>query len=210
MSDSETTRILLVDDHPVVRDGLAAIINRQRDMIVVAEAESGAEAVSLFCAHRPDVVLMDLRLPGMSGVGAISEIRKAFPTACIMVLTTFDGDEDIHRALDAGARGYLLKGMRREELIEAIRTVRSGRRLIPAAVAARIAEFAPRCTLTRREAEVLGLVAKGLSNKEAAAALGLTEGTVKAYLGTVLRKLGARDRTEAVVMALERGIIQQG
>src|SRR5215216_2780996 len=207
MSKDAPIRILVVDDHFVVRMGLAAVISTQPDMEVVAEAINGRQAVELFKQHRPDVALMDLRMPEMNGVEAISEIRRDFPQARIIVLTTYDGDEDIYRALQAGARGYLLKDMLREGLIEAIRAVHSGQRRIPAEVAERLAERMTRTNLTAREMEVLELIVKGRSNKEIAAQLGVAEGTVKIHINNILSKLGVSDRTQAATFALQRGIV---
>ena len=199
--------ILVVDDHPIVREGLTAIINRQADMTVVAEAADGEQAVEMFRRHQPDVTLMDLRLPKRSGVEAIAAIRKESPAAHLIVLTTYDGDQDIYRALQAGAQGYLLKDMFREELLDAIRAVHLGKRRIPAAVASRLAERLPGNELTARELEVLRLIAAGNSNREIADALAITEGTVKGHVNNLLSKLGVGDRTQAVTNALQRGII---
>jgi DNA-binding NarL/FixJ family response regulator len=200
-----TIRVLTVDDHPVVRTGIAAMIANEPDMAVVAEAGDGVAAVEKFKTLGPDVVLMDLRMPQLDGVAAIRAIVAANADARIVALTTYDGDADIYRALDAGACGYLIKDMLGEELIKAIRTVASGKRMIPPAVASRLAEFTPRIDLTAREVEVLRLVAKGLRNKEIARVIGRTEGTVKIHLKHVMQKLGVDDRTEAVTLALQRG-----
>jgi two-component system, NarL family, response regulator len=202
-----TIRVLTVDDHPVVRTGIAAMIANEPDMAVVAEAGDGAAAVEKFKTLGPDVVLMDLRMPQLDGVAAIRAIVAANADARIVALTTYDGDADIYRALDAGACGYLIKDMLGEELIKAIRTVAAGKRMIPPAVATRLAEFTPRIDLTAREVEVLRFVAKGLRNKEIARVIGRTEGTVKIHLKHVMQKLGVDDRTEAVTLALQRGII---
>ena len=207
MSTDKTIRLMIVDDHPIVREGLAAIIHKQPDMAVAAEAADGRRAVELFREHRPDVSLMDLRLPEMSGVQAITAIRKEFPAARIIVLTTYDGDEDIYRALQAGAQGYLLKGMSRDELLEAIRAVHSGLRRIPSPVATKLAERMGGSDLTAREIEVLKLIAKGKSNKEVASALAITEATVKGHVNNILSKLAVNDRTQAVTTALQRGIV---
>ena len=207
MSNQNTIRILIVDDHPVVREGLAAMVNRQSDMLVAAEAGDGRKAVDLFREHSPDVTLMDLRLPVMSGVDAITAIRKESPSARIIVLTTYDGDEDIYRALQAGAQGYLLKDMFREELVEAIRAVHSGLRRIPTSVAAKLADRMGGSQLTARELEVLKLMARGKSNREVASELAITEGTVKGHVNNILSKLGVGDRTQAVTSALQRGIV---
>lgn len=207
MSKEGAIRIMVVDDHPVVREGLAAMIDRQPDMTVVAEASDGRQAIELFNQTTPDVALMDLRLPVMSGVEAIAVIRKQHPAARIIVLTTYDGDEDIYRALQAGAQGYLLKDMFRDELLDAIRAVHRGQRRIPAAVATRLAERMGGHGLTARELEVLELIAKGKSNREIGAHLAISEGTVKGHVNNILSKLAVSDRTQAVTTALQRGII---
>lgn len=202
-----TIRVLIVDDHPVVRVGLRALIAVEADLELVAEAADGAEAVALHAAHAPDVTVMDLRMPTMDGTAAIRAIRAASPTARIVALTTYDGDADIYRALDAGACGYLIKDTIGRELVDTIRAAAAGRRVIPPAVAGRLAEFTPRADLTAREVEVLRFAAKGLRNKEIARVIGRTEETVKMHLKHVLAKLGVADRTEAVTLALQRGII---
>jgi two-component system, NarL family, response regulator len=206
-SVEETIRVLVADDHPVVRTGLTAVLVQQADLELVAEAENGARAVALYREHRPDVCLMDLRMPVMDGVEAIRNITTEFPNARILALTTYEGDADIRRALEAGARGYLLKDMLLTEVIQAVRAVHRGERVIPHAVAARLAEFPERSDLTERELEVLQLVARGLSNKEAARAIGRTDETVKIHLKNLFAKLGVADRTEAVTVALTRGLI---
>jgi DNA-binding NarL/FixJ family response regulator len=200
-------RVLTADDHPVVREGVRAMIANESDMEVVAEAVDGREAVALYDEHAPHVVLMDLRMPRMNGVEAIHAILAAHPDARIVALTSYDGDADIYRALDAGARGYLLKDMLGTEVIRAIRAVASGKGVIPPEVAGRLADFIPRVRLTPREVEVLRLAAKGLRNREIASEIGRTEGTVKEHLKHVMEKLGAGDRTKAVTVALQRGII---
>ncbi len=200
-------RVLLADDHAVVREGLAAMIGRRPDMEVVAEAENGVRAVELARQHRPDVILMDLRMPQMGGVEALSAIRAEQPGARVIVLTTFDGDEDIYRALQAGAQAYLLKDTPRDELLDAIRAVHQGLRRIPPEVAAKLAERVTAPDLTPRELDVLRLVALGQSNKEIAAALTIAEGTVKIHVNNLLGKLGAASRTQAVTEALKRGLI---
>lgn len=199
--------LLAVDDHPLIRAGLAAVIGTQPDMTLVAEAADGAEAIRLHRTHRPAVTLMDLRMPGTDGVTAIRQIREESPSARIIALTSFHGDEDIHRALAAGAAGYLLKDMLRTELLQVIRNVHRGYRGIPAAVASRLAEHTPRVALTPRELEVLELMARGRSNPEIAERLGRAESTMKVHVRSILQKLGTDDRTEAVTIALRRGII---
>jgi DNA-binding NarL/FixJ family response regulator len=200
-------RVLVADDHPVVRTGLAAVIKEEPDLQLVAQAENGERAVALYREHRPDVVLMDLRMPKMGGVDAIRSITEEFPEARILALTTYEGDADIRRALNAGARGYLLKDMLLSDVITAIRSVLRSERVIPAAVATRLAEYPERSELTERELEVLELVAKGLSNKEVAHAIGRMDETVKIHLKNIFSKLGVADRTEAVTVALARGLI---
>jgi DNA-binding NarL/FixJ family response regulator len=209
---SDPIRILIAEDHTIVRQGFVALLQTIEGFQVVAEANDGAQALALFRQHRPDVTLMDLRMPGAGGsqtggVEAIKAIRKEFPNARIIVLTTFDGDEDIFRALQAGARGYLLKGMNADELIDAIQSVHRGRSRIPAAVAERLAERLAGNTLTERETEVLRTIVAGKSNKEIAAALFISEATVKTHINNLLSKLGVADRTQAATMALHRGIV---
>lgn len=199
--------VMIVDDHPVYRDGLAAVLASQNDLRLVAEAGTGEEAVALFRAHRPDVTLMDLSMPGMGGTRAIESIVSEFPDARIVTLTTFQGDVDIHRALEAGARGYLLKDALGGEVADAIRTVYRKGWVLPNAVAQRLAEFVPRVELTARELEILALMAKGLRNLEIATALSRTEATIKVHIQNIFSKLGVADRTEAVVVGLERGFI---
>lgn len=203
-------RILIADDHPVVREGLTAIIERQPDMTVVAEAENGRRAVELALAHEPDVILMDLRMPELSGVEAIARVHARLPGCGLIVPTTYDGDQDIVRALQAGARAYLLKDTFRAELLAAIRAVHSGERRIPPAVARRLAEHVANPGLTPRELEVLRLMAAGHSNRQIARALFVTESTVKGHVNNILGKLGVRHRTHAVTLALKRGIISLG
>lgn len=201
-------RVLLVDDHPVVRAGLAALLANERDMEVVGAAANGAEAIALYNALGPDVVLMDLRMPGIDGVAAIRQIVSAHPGAHILALTSYEGDTDIYRALDAGAAGYLLKDMLGTEVVGAVRAAAAGKRVIPAHVAARLAEYTPRVDLTSREAEVLQLAARGLRNREIAKAIGRTPETVKVHLKHAMEKLRVSDRTEAVIQAVRRGIIR--
>lgn len=199
--------ILIADDHPVVRAGLRSLIATDPELEVVAEAVDGAEAVALHAAHRPDVTLMDLRMPKADGIAAIRAILAARPDAQVIAVTTYDGDADIYRALKAGACGYLIKDALGRDLIDAIRAAAAGRRVIPPAVARTLAEYTPRLDLTAREVEVLRLVAKGLRNREIARIIGRTEGTVKVHLKNIHEKLGVGDRTEAVTIALQRGII---
>ena len=205
--DSPIT-ILAADDHPLIRDGLAAVLRAESGLQVVAEAANGEEAIEAYARVHPDIVLMDLRMPVMDGLTATRAILADDPNARIIVLTTYDGDEDIHRALAAGARGYLLKDMMRTDLLGVIRAVHRGQRGIPAPVAARLAEHTPRIGLTPRELEVLRLVADGLSNAQVAERIGRTEGTVKVHLKNILQKLDVKDRTEAVTTALRRGFIR--
>jgi two-component system NarL family response regulator len=201
-------RVLIVDDHKVVRVGLATMIGRERDMEVVAEAADGPAALAAYAAHRPDVVLLDLRLPDMDGAQIITRLRKSDPQAKIIVLTSYDSDEDIFRAVEAGARGYLLKGAFPEGILEeAIRTVHAGSRLIPPAVADRLADRLGAPSLTPREIAVLELVARGLSNREIGAALSTSAGTVKTHLERVYAKMGVGDRTAAALMAVRRGLV---
>lgn len=205
---SAPLRLLVVDDHPVVRAGVVALLEREPDFEVVAEAADGETAVQLFAIHQPDVAILDLGLPGMSGVGAIVEIRRRFPAARIVVLTVFDGDEDIYRALEAGARAYLLKDTSREELAATVRAVAAGLRRIPPAVAERLAQRMSGSELTRRESEILALIVAGRGNKQIGAALGIGEGTVKTHVNRLLAKLGVADRTEAAVTAIRRGLVR--
>jgi DNA-binding NarL/FixJ family response regulator len=203
-----TIRVFSVDDHPLLREGIAAVINSQSDMSLVALATSGREAIQLFREHRPDVTLMDLRLPDLSGIDAMIAIRAEFPDARVMMLTTFDGDVEIERALLAGARGYVLKSLPPRELADAIRDVHAGRKRIPADVAAHLAEHMGEERLTQRERDVLTRVAGGLRNRDVGEELAIAEETVKVHMRNILGKLNARDRTEAVTIALRRGIIQ--
>lgn len=201
-------RILTVDDHPVVRAGIRAILANEMDMQVIGEATNGVEAVAEYEAQRPDVVLMDLRLPVMDGIEAIRCITARDPEARILALTSYEGDVDIYRALDAGARGYLLKDMLGTEVARAIRALMMGQRIIPPRVAERLAQFTPRRDLTPREVEVLQFAARGMSNRDIGDAIGRTEGTAKAHLKNAMEKLGVQDRTEAVTVAVQRGIIR--
>ena len=208
MNQPKPIRVLLVDDHSIVRIGLRGVLDLEPDLAVVAEAEDGAQAVDLFREHRPDVTLMDLRMPGMDGIETTRRIHASFPQARILMLTTYDGDHDIQRALEAGALGYVLKNVTGDELVRAVRTVHSGQRYLPQAVAARLAEGLARPELTPREIEVLKFVVKGLSNKEIGDRLQMSEHTAKTHLKSILAKLGARDRTEAATSALQRGIVR--
>jgi DNA-binding NarL/FixJ family response regulator len=200
-------RVLAVDDHPLLREGISALVSNQSDMELVAEAADGREAIDQFRKHLPDITLMDLQMPEMNGIDAIGAIRGEFPEARIIVLTTYAGDVQVLRALKAGARGYLLKGLLRKELLETIRAVHAGQRRMPPEVAAEIAEHATDDILTSREVDVLRLIAGGNANKEIAVQLSITEETVKGHVKNILAKLGANDRTHAVTIGLKRGII---
>ena len=205
---SKKIRVVCVDDHPLMREGIAAVVNAMPDMELVGEAADGVEAVERFLALRPDVVLMDLQMPRMTGVEAITAIRREDPRARIVVLTTYKGDAQARAALQAGASGYLLKSMVMAELAEAIRTVHAGRKRIPPEVAVQLAEHASDDALSLREIEVLRLVARGSPNKLVAVRLSITEETVKVHMKHIMDKLGANDRTHAVTIAIERGIIE--
>ena len=201
-------RVLVADDHTVVRDGLVAIIQQEKDMEVVAETGDGRQAVELWKKHKPDVTLMDLRMPELDGVNAIYEIRAAEPNARIIVLTTFDGDEDIYRGMRAGAKSYLLKDVRREELFQCIRDVHAGKTFVPPAIACKLAERLNAEELTPRELEVLRLVADGKPNKLIGSDLAITEVTVKSHVQSVFRKLNVLSRTEAIAVANRRGLLR--
>lgn len=201
-------RILAVDDHPLLLEGVAALVASQTDMELVAEATDGRQAIAQFRKHRPDITLMDLQLPDMEGVDAMIAIHSEFPEARIIVLTTYTGDIQVLRALKAGARAYLLKGLLRKELLETIRAVHAGQKRIPPEVAAQLAEYAAEDALTSREIDVLRLVAAGNANKQIAAQLSITEETVKGHVKNILSKLRANDRTHAVTIGLKRGIIK--
>ena len=208
MAAGNQIRILTVDDHPVLREGIAAVLASETDMVLVAEAGNGREAIEQFRTHRPDITLMDLQMPLMSGSEAIAAIRKEFPDARIIVLTTYSGDVQADRAFKAGAYGYLLKSMLRKELVETIRTVNAGRKRIPPEIAVEMAEHHADDALTEREIDVLRQVAAGNANKIIADHLEVSEETVKAHMRKILSKLGANDRTHAVAIALKRGIIE--
>ncbi len=207
MTSDSKIRIMVIDDQAVVRQGFVSLINTVADMEVIAEGTNGQQAIELFRQHQPDITLMDLRMPVIGGVDAISMIRKEFQTARIIVLTTYDGDEDIYRSLQAGAQGYLLKDMFFEELEQAIRKVHAGSRLIPGPVAERLAERMGGSNLTGRELEVLEEIVRGRSNKEIAGLLNISEATVKSHINNLLSKLGVTDRTQAATTALQRGIV---
>src|SRR5450432_1721318 len=209
MSDSikATIRILVAEDHLVARVGVVTIVNLQPDMTVVAEAANGNQAIEMFRAHQPDVTLLDLRMPGMSGVEAAIAIRAEFPQAHMIALTTYGGDEDIRRALAAGVQAYLTKDVLHDELLKAIRAVHAGQTYLPAAVAASLAAQLPRPDLSAREVQVLGLIVRGLANKQIAYTLSIAEHTVKNHVKNILSKLGVQDRTQAATAAIQRGII---
>lgn len=202
-----TISVLVVDDHPMLREGIAASVQRQPDMSLVAEAGNGREAIECFRAHRPDVTLMDLQMPVMSGIDAIIAIRSEFPDACIVVLTTYKGDVQASRAMKAGACGYLLKNLIRKDLLDTIRAVAAGNRVIPAEIASEIAKHVADDAISEREAEVLRRVAMGKSNREVAEQLFISEDTVKGHMKNIMAKLCANDRTHAVTIAVSRGII---
>jgi DNA-binding NarL/FixJ family response regulator len=208
MSTETSIRVLSVDDHPLLREGIAAMINNQPDMLLIAQAASGGEAVGMYRDHQPDVTLMDLRLPDMSGIDALIAIRTEYPNARIIILTTFEGDVEIRRALQAGAQGYMLKSMPPAELITVIRQVHSGKKRIPPEIAAQLAEHVGDETLTTRETEVLRHLAGGNRNRDIAELLFISEETVKVHIKHLMEKLGASDRTQAVAIAVRRGIIQ--
>ncbi len=200
-------KVMIVDDHPLVRVGIATVVNQQPDMTIAAEAESAPRALELFREHRPDVVLMDLRLRGESGARITSAIRAEFPDARVLVISNYDGDEDVHQAFAAGAMGYLFKSVVEDELIDAIREVNAGRRYMPKGVLTRLSESESGARLTRREDELLDLLGKGLRNRELGQVLGVSEDTIKTHLKSLFRKLEVSDRAEAVREGLRRGFI---
>jgi len=208
MSDQARIRVLCVDDHPLLREGIAAIISNQPDMLLLAQASTGCEAIQKYREHQPDVTLMDLRLPDMSGIDSLIAIRAEFPEARIIILTTYEGDVEIQRALGAGARGYMLKSMPPRDLVEGIRGVHAGKKRIPQEVANQVAEHLGEETLSEREVEVLRRVAGGNRNRDIAEQLFISEETVKVHIKHIMEKLYASDRTQAVAIAVRRGIIQ--
>ena len=208
MNEERKIRVLSVDDHPLVSEGIATVINSQPDMELVSQAVNGADAIQQYRAHRPDVTLMDLRLPDLSGIDAMIAIRAEFPDARIIMLTTFEGDVDIQRSLRAGARGYLLKNMPPRDLVEGIRHVHAGKKRVPPEVAAQIAEHMSDEVLTAREVDVLRKVAEGNRNKDIANLLFISEETVKVHIKHIMDKLGAKDRTQAIAIAVRRGFIE--
>jgi DNA-binding NarL/FixJ family response regulator len=207
MTEGLRIRVFCVDDHPLLREGIAMLINNQPDMVVVAQASTAKEAVEGFREHRPDVVLMDIRLPDMSGIDAMSAICREFPDARVIMLTTSEGDVEIQRALQAGARGYMLKSMPPKSVVEAIRQVHAGKKRIPAEIASQLAEHYSDEPITAREIEVLRQIAGGNRNRDIAQKLFISEETVKAHIKHIMEKLGASDRTQAVTIAVRRGII---
>jgi DNA-binding NarL/FixJ family response regulator len=208
MTLEERIRVFSVDDHPLLREGIAAVINNQPDMVMVAQAASAQEAIEQYRHHRPQVTLMDLRLPDMSGIETLIAIRSEFPDARIIMLTTFEGDVEIKRALEAGARGYMLKSMPPKDLVEVVRQVHAGKKRIPPQLAAQLAEHMSDEVLTEREVEVLGQIAGGNRNRDIAERLFISEETVKVHIKHIMEKLGASDRTQAVAIGVRRGIIE--
>ena len=208
MNSPSQIRVFSVDDHPLLREGIAALVNNQPDMVLIAQASTGSEAIQLFKECLPDVTLLDLRLPDMSGIDTLIAIRTAFPNARVIMLTTFEGDVEIHRALQAGASGYLLKNMPPSELLDVIRLVHAGKKRIPPEIASQLAEHMADEALTEREVEVLQQVAGGNKNRDIANKLFISEETVKVHIKHIMEKLGAADRTQAVAIGIRRGIIQ--
>lgn len=207
MKEAATIRVLIVDDHPIMRIGISAIIEATPDMTTVAQTGSGEEFLELYEKHHPDITLMDLRLPGMSGVEAIRAVMTRHPDAKFVVLTTYEGDEDIHQALEAGARSYIIKGMPHDALVSALRRVHAGGRFLPTPISRALSSRIPNSDLSAREREVLNLIVRGRSNKEIASDLGITESTVKCHVSEILMRLNVNDRTQAVVTALQRGLV---
>jgi DNA-binding NarL/FixJ family response regulator len=207
LSSMDKIKILIVDDHPIMRVGIAALIASSKEMVCVGQAGTGEEAIEQHALLRPDITMMDLRLPGINGVEAIRRIRSKTPDARFIVLTTYEGDEDIHQAMEAGASGYLVKGLPQEMLVNAVRKVHGGGRFLPPPMSQALAARTRDSRLSARERQVLGLVAKGKSNKEIAAELGITEATVKCHVSVILMRLNASDRTQAVMNALQRGLV---
>jgi DNA-binding NarL/FixJ family response regulator len=208
VSNKNRIRVFSVDDHPLLREGIAAIINNQDDMVMIAQASTGREAIQQFREHRPDVTLMDLRMPDITGIDALIAIRNEFPDARIVMLTTFEGDVEIQRALAAGARGYVLKNMPPKDLVDVVRQVHAGKKRIPQEIAAQLADHIADESLTEREIDVLQHVAGGNRNRDIAERLFISEETVKVHVKHIMEKLGASDRTAAVAIAVRRGIIQ--
>lgn len=207
MAGDKRIRILLVDDHPIVRAGIAAIVSSQADMEIVAQTDSGREAIELYATRQPDVTLMDLRLPGVSGVETIRALRQRFGAIKVLVLTTYEGDEDIYQALLAGASAYIIKGMPHKLLLQGIRQVHQGKVYLPAEISRAVGRRSDDDELSARERQVLKLMASGKSNRDIAVHLGITEGTVKCHVGVILSRLGVKDRTQAVLIALRRGFV---
>jgi DNA-binding NarL/FixJ family response regulator len=207
LESASTITVLTVDDHDLVRKGIAAVLSTEPAIELVGEAGTGRDAIRLYAQLRPAVTLMDLRLPDMSGIEATREIRRTFPEAKILALTSYDGDQDIYKALEAGVRGYLLKEVVHTEVIRGIRMVHAGKRFMPLEVTEHLSGFFPEVALTAREVEVLQLIARGLGNREICEVLGTAAGTVKAHVQSILSKLGAKDRTHAVALAIRRGIV---